>query len=243
MHTLRFLGSGARLLRGSVYGARGSGVAGAAGPCLRPPRAGPATGSGSWGFLPRTATAGARAMSTEILPEHRRITMPKLSPTMEVGTIAGWRKAEGDAIDENDVLAEIDTDKASMEYNYSDVGFLAKVGGRERSGVGEAGGGLVVWLGGCAVAWGLLWLGFLDVAFRMHVSAWPPAPAVCVGRCIGRPTHVRRVCHCPARTSCCLRWWCFPPSYTHVDVAPPPASVARGRLCCQRVPATSRSVS
>lgn len=78
-------------------------------------------------LLPWAATAGARAMSAGTLPDHRRITMPKLSPTMEVGTIASWRKAEGDAIDENDVLAEIDTDKASMEYTYSDTGFLAKI--------------------------------------------------------------------------------------------------------------------
>jgi len=199
MHTLRFLGSGVRLLRGSVYGVRGSGVAGATVPRLRPPRAGTATGNGGWGFFPWASTAGARAMSAETLPEHRRITMPKLSPTMEVGTIASWRKAEGDAIDENDVLAEIDTDKASMEYNYSDVGFLAKVGGLERVGAGAAGGGLVV----ChSVA--VMQLGFFCglAVFCGRVSdscfcVWPPGPAAYGGRCVGTPTHMPRVCHCP----------------------------------------------
>lgn len=87
-------------------------------------------------------------MSADTLPEHRRITMPKLSPTMEVGTIASWRKGEGDAIDENDVLAEIDTDKASMEYNFSDAGFLAKVGCVGGLGGGEGEGG---WSGGGAL--------------------------------------------------------------------------------------------
>lgn len=133
MRALRVLGSGARLLRGG-YGARaGQAATGAAAPRLPAAWADaspPGSGLGGWGLLPWAATAGARAMSAGTLPDHRRITMPKLSPTMEVGTIASWRKAEGDAIDENDVLAEIDTDKASMEYTYSDTGFLAKVGGR-----------------------------------------------------------------------------------------------------------------
>lgn len=147
MRALRVLGSGARLLRGG----RGAAAAGA-GAAARlpaaawagapPPRGG---AGGGWGvLLPWAATAGARAMSAGTLPDHRRITMPKLSPTMEVGTIASWRKAEGDAIDENDVLAEIDTDKASMEYTYSDTGFLAKVGGGASalsSGGGAVGGG------------------------------------------------------------------------------------------------------
>lgn len=132
MRTLRVLGSSARLLRGNYVARTGQAVTGATAP--RPPAGWgaafpPGGGVTGWGLLPWAATAGARAMSAGTLPEHRRITMPKLSPTMEMGTIAAWRKAEGDAIDENDVLAEIETDKTMMEYTFSDTGFLAKVGG------------------------------------------------------------------------------------------------------------------
>ena len=42
------------------------------------------------------------------------ITMPALSPTMEEGTLARWLKAEGDTIEAGDIIAEIETDKATM---------------------------------------------------------------------------------------------------------------------------------
>jgi pyruvate dehydrogenase E2 component (dihydrolipoamide acetyltransferase) len=54
--------------------------------------------------------------------------MPKLSPTMEVGTIQEWKVAPGEAIAAGDVIAEIETDKATRSYEYQDDGFLAKVG-------------------------------------------------------------------------------------------------------------------
>ena len=44
------------------------------------------------------------------------ITMPRLSDTMEEGTVAKWLKKVGDKIDEGDILAEIETDKATMEF-------------------------------------------------------------------------------------------------------------------------------
>ena len=53
--------------------------------------------------------------------------MPKLSPTMELGTIQEWKKKVGDAIEAGEVLVEIETDKATRSYEYSDDGFLAKV--------------------------------------------------------------------------------------------------------------------
>ncbi|MEQ9088951.1 MAG: biotin/lipoyl-containing protein, partial [Alphaproteobacteria bacterium] len=43
------------------------------------------------------------------------ITMPALSPTMEEGTLAKWLKSEGDSVSAGDVIAEIETDKATME--------------------------------------------------------------------------------------------------------------------------------
>jgi pyruvate dehydrogenase E2 component (dihydrolipoamide acetyltransferase) len=55
------------------------------------------------------------------------ILMPALSPTMEKGNLAKWLKKEGDAIKSGDVLAEIETDKATMEVEAIDEGILAKI--------------------------------------------------------------------------------------------------------------------
>jgi pyruvate dehydrogenase E2 component (dihydrolipoamide acetyltransferase) len=53
--------------------------------------------------------------------------MPALSPTMEKGNLARWLKKEGDKIKSGDVIAEIETDKATMEYEAVDDGMLAKI--------------------------------------------------------------------------------------------------------------------
>jgi pyruvate dehydrogenase E2 component (dihydrolipoamide acetyltransferase) len=55
------------------------------------------------------------------------ILMPALSPTMEKGNLAKWLKKEGDAIKSGDVIAEIETDKATMEVEAVDEGILAKI--------------------------------------------------------------------------------------------------------------------
>jgi len=55
------------------------------------------------------------------------ILMPALSPTMEKGNLAKWLKKEGDAIKAGDVIAEIETDKATMEVEAVDEGILAKI--------------------------------------------------------------------------------------------------------------------
>jgi pyruvate dehydrogenase E1 component beta subunit len=55
------------------------------------------------------------------------ILMPALSPTMEQGKLAKWLKKEGDAIKAGDVIAEIETDKATMEVEAVDEGTLAKI--------------------------------------------------------------------------------------------------------------------
>ncbi|GHC62995.1 pyruvate dehydrogenase complex dihydrolipoamide acetyltransferase [Limoniibacter endophyticus] len=56
-----------------------------------------------------------------------KITMPALSPTMEEGNLSKWLKKEGDQIAPGDVLAEIETDKATMEVEAVDEGTLAKI--------------------------------------------------------------------------------------------------------------------
>jgi pyruvate dehydrogenase E2 component (dihydrolipoamide acetyltransferase) len=55
------------------------------------------------------------------------ILMPALSPTMEKGNLAKWLKKEGDTIKSGDILAEIETDKATMEVEAIDEGVLAKI--------------------------------------------------------------------------------------------------------------------
>jgi pyruvate dehydrogenase E1 component beta subunit len=55
------------------------------------------------------------------------LKMPALSPTMEEGTLARWLKQEGDAISPGDVIAEIETDKATMEFEAIDEGTLGKI--------------------------------------------------------------------------------------------------------------------
>ena len=73
----------------------------------------------------RQATRHARLLST--LPPHTMLPMPALSPTMTSGNLASWKKAEGDAIASGDVIAEIETDKATVDYEAVDEGFLAKI--------------------------------------------------------------------------------------------------------------------
>ncbi|PFG31115.1 dihydrolipoamide acetyltransferase family protein [Paramicrobacterium agarici] len=55
------------------------------------------------------------------------ITMPRLSDTMEEGAIATWHKKAGDTVEEGDVLVEIETDKATMEYEAYESGTLAEI--------------------------------------------------------------------------------------------------------------------
>ena len=56
------------------------------------------------------------------------ITMPRLSDTMEEGTVASWLKKVGDAVEEGDILAEIETDKATMEFESFYSGTLLHIG-------------------------------------------------------------------------------------------------------------------
>lgn len=67
------------------------------------------------------------------------LTMPKLSPTMEAGTIVKWHKKEGDRVEAGDLLFEVATDKATIEYNALDEGWFRKITIREGelAGVGQ----------------------------------------------------------------------------------------------------------
>ena len=55
------------------------------------------------------------------------LKMPALSPTMEEGTLAKWLVKEGDSVKSGDILAEIETDKATMEFEAVDEGTITKI--------------------------------------------------------------------------------------------------------------------
>ena len=61
------------------------------------------------------------------MPPHHKVILPNLSPTMDAGTIVSWEKEEGDRINEGEVLAMIETDKATMEMETPEEGYLAKI--------------------------------------------------------------------------------------------------------------------
>uniref|UniRef100_A0A0D9VVJ1 Dihydrolipoamide acetyltransferase component of pyruvate dehydrogenase complex n=1 Tax=Leersia perrieri TaxID=77586 RepID=A0A0D9VVJ1_9ORYZ len=65
--------------------------------------------------------------STAGLPPHLVVGMPALSPTMNQGNIAKWIKQEGEKIEVGDVICEIETDKATLEFESLEEGYLAKI--------------------------------------------------------------------------------------------------------------------
>src|SRR5947208_1585849 len=69
-----------------------------------------------------------------------KFLMPKLSPTMEEGQISRWVKNEGESYEANETLAEVDTDKATMEMTALTAGTLLKIlkGDGETAALGEA---------------------------------------------------------------------------------------------------------
>ena len=60
-------------------------------------------------------------------PPHTVISMPALSPTMQAGNIGAWQKKVGDSIAPGEVLVEIETDKAQMDFEFQEEGVLAKI--------------------------------------------------------------------------------------------------------------------
>ena len=60
-------------------------------------------------------------------PPHTVVSMPALSPTMTAGNIGTWQKKPGESIAPGDVLVEIETDKAQMDFEFQEDGVLAKI--------------------------------------------------------------------------------------------------------------------
>ena len=61
------------------------------------------------------------------LPKHTVVGFPSLSPTMETGTISKWNVKEGDKFEAGQAIAEVETDKASVVWEATDDGFIARI--------------------------------------------------------------------------------------------------------------------
>ncbi|KPI34711.1 uncharacterized protein AB675_9420 [Cyphellophora attinorum] len=72
-------------------------------------------------------SALSRYYASKSFPAHTVITMPALSPTMTAGNIGAWQKSVGDGLAPGDVLVEIETDKAQMDFEFQEDGVLAKI--------------------------------------------------------------------------------------------------------------------
>jgi pyruvate dehydrogenase E2 component (dihydrolipoamide acetyltransferase) len=81
--------------------------------------------------VPSEKPSASASQDAEIPQGVEIITMPRLSDTMEEGTVAAWLKKVGDAIEEGDILAEIETDKATMEFESFYSGTLLYIGIQE----------------------------------------------------------------------------------------------------------------
>ncbi|XP_066502306.1 dihydrolipoyllysine-residue acetyltransferase component of pyruvate dehydrogenase complex, mitochondrial [Hoplias malabaricus] len=103
---LRRLHSGRRPVSGAF-----SGVLGASARCLQPPR----------------TAAFSNSHRAYSLPPHQKVELPALSPTMQLGTIARWEKKEGEKINEGDLIAEVETDKATVGFEMLEECYLAKI--------------------------------------------------------------------------------------------------------------------
>ena len=60
-------------------------------------------------------------------PPHTVVKMPALSPTMTAGNIGAWQKKVGDSIEPGQVLVEVETDKAQMDFEFQEEGVIAKI--------------------------------------------------------------------------------------------------------------------
>eukprot|EP00462_Mataza_sp_D1_P014162 CAMPEP_0175150516 /NCGR_PEP_ID=MMETSP0087-20121206/17937_1 /TAXON_ID=136419 /ORGANISM="Unknown Unknown, Strain D1" /LENGTH=475 /DNA_ID=CAMNT_0016436517 /DNA_START=21 /DNA_END=1448 /DNA_ORIENTATION=- len=91
---------------------------------------GPAAASSAYStfvsmLAPRSPMNSLRFFSS--YPDHIVLTMPALSPTMERGVIASWTKQPGDEVAAGQVMAEVETDKATVAFESVEEGFIAKI--------------------------------------------------------------------------------------------------------------------
>ena len=77
-------------------------------------------------ILPSMSLGGIRFFANVDAP-HLELGMPALSPTMEFGTIAKWLKNVGDEVQSGDIIAQIETDKANIDWEMTDDGYVARI--------------------------------------------------------------------------------------------------------------------
>lgn len=80
---------------------------------------------------PKTEKPKTESTNTTVPEGVKVVTMPRLSDTMTEGTVASWLKKVGDNVEEGDILAEIETDKATMEFESFNEGTLLHIGVKE----------------------------------------------------------------------------------------------------------------
>lgn len=90
------------------------------------------TSTSNTGITPSVGTMNrcqsfSSASSSSDLPYHLVVGLPALSPTMESGTLAEWYLKEGDYFAAGEAIAKIETDKAAMDFEAQDDGFVAKI--------------------------------------------------------------------------------------------------------------------
>ncbi|KAL7853889.1 hypothetical protein AOLI_G00207330 [Acnodon oligacanthus] len=83
--------------------------------------------SGKTCVLQQQRAEFSRSSRVYSLPPHQKVELPALSPTMQLGTIARWEKKEGDKINEGDLIAEVETDKATVGFEMLEECYLAKI--------------------------------------------------------------------------------------------------------------------
>ncbi|XP_069002530.1 dihydrolipoyllysine-residue acetyltransferase component of pyruvate dehydrogenase complex, mitochondrial [Embiotoca jacksoni] len=86
-----------------------------------------ASGFGHRGALLRCPQLAGQTGRFYSLPPHQKVELPALSPTMQTGTIARWEKKEGEKIAEGDLIAEVETDKATVGFEMLEECYLAKI--------------------------------------------------------------------------------------------------------------------
>ena len=97
------------------------------------------TASSSHAFSIHTLGVAVRSRTTQLFMSGSKITMPALSSTMKEGRVVSWLKNEGDAIEAGEAIMVVESDKADMDVEAFEDGFLAKiiVGEGEMAPVGE----------------------------------------------------------------------------------------------------------
>lgn len=114
----------------AIIGEKGEDISGLlSGGASVPPT--PASAAEVTAASPATEVKAATLAATAIPEGVEIVTMPRLSDTMEEGTVATWLKKVGDTVEEGDILAEIETDKATMEFESFYSGTLLHIGIQE----------------------------------------------------------------------------------------------------------------